>query len=86
MARTTVDIDDPILEQLRRLKAKERKSMGKIVSELLTAALAARKTGGVKRSKLRWVVKDLHARFDVGDKERLWSELDREQFEADASQ
>jgi predicted nucleic acid-binding protein len=35
MSRTTLDIDNPILEEIKRLRDKEKKSMGRIVSDLL---------------------------------------------------
>ena len=78
MARTTLDIDRPILEELKRIKARERKSLGRVASELLAQALASRRAAP-KPPKFQWVVKDMRARFDIGDKERLWAELDREQ-------
>jgi len=32
MARTTVDIDDPILRELKELQRRERKSLGRLIS------------------------------------------------------
>ena len=39
MARTTVDIDAPVLKEIKTLKKKEGRSMGEIISQLLVEAL-----------------------------------------------
>ena len=44
MPRTTLDIDAPLLRELKKLQEKEGRSLGKIVSQLLAEALARRKT------------------------------------------
>ena len=43
MARTTIDIDDPILKEIKAIQKKEGRSMGKIVSQLLAEALVQQK-------------------------------------------
>jgi len=43
MARTTVDIDTPILKELKKLQKKEHRSLGQLVSPLLAEALDSRK-------------------------------------------
>ncbi len=40
MARTTVDIDAPILKEIKRLQREQGLPMGKIISRLLADALA----------------------------------------------
>ena len=40
MPRTTLNIDAPVLEDLKRLQKKENKALGTLVSELLVQALA----------------------------------------------
>ena len=37
--RTTLDIDDPVLRELKQLQTKEGKSLGRLVSDLLARAL-----------------------------------------------
>jgi hypothetical protein len=78
--RTTVDIADPILEEVKRLKEKEEKTLGAVVSELLVEGLAARKKRrGTEKSKpFRWISKDLKPRVDLQDKEALWAIFDEE--------
>jgi hypothetical protein len=41
MARTTIDLDPAVLQELRRRGAREGKSMGTVASELLARAVAA---------------------------------------------
>ena len=77
MPRTTVDIDSPILKEIKAIQKGERRSLGRIVSELLAEALAVRRKGR-KQPKLKWVSRPMHARVDLDDKEALQSILDRD--------
>jgi hypothetical protein len=43
--RTTVDIDTPLLNDLKKLQKREGKSLGRLISELLAEALGRRKAG-----------------------------------------
>jgi hypothetical protein len=76
--RTTVDIDDPILNDLKKLRKAERKSLGRLVSDLLAQALQERKTPRKKPKTLRWVSKRMGARVDLNDKEALYAALERQ--------
>jgi hypothetical protein len=76
MARTTLDIDATVLEQLRRRGEAERKSMGQVASELLAAALAAAAPAG-EAPPFRWRTADLGPPLvDVEDKDALHRALD----------
>ena len=37
--RTTLDIDDPVLKDLKRLQQRQGKSLGRLASDLLALAL-----------------------------------------------
>ena len=37
--RTTVDIDDPVLKDLKKLQKREGKSLGRLISDLLAQAI-----------------------------------------------
>ncbi len=74
MTRTTLDIDSPILTEVRALQRRERRSMGKIVSELLAEALAKRKTS-TGAPRLEWVSRPMHAPVDLSDKEAIYAAL-----------
>ena len=78
--RTTVDIVDPILADVKREQEREGKSLGEVVSELLAEGLAARssRNQGGPQQTLQWVSKNLECRIDLRDKEALWMLLDRE--------
>jgi len=78
MSRTTLDIDAPLLEELKKLQREQRRSLGKIVSQLLAEALARRRTSPVVQ-KLRWVSRPMNALVDLGDKEAVYGALDRRQ-------
>ena len=75
MARTTLDLDPSVLDELRRRGARERKSMGQVASELLARALSD--TTATATAPLRWTTADLGApRVDLEDKEALRRALD----------
>ncbi|MFW5811169.1 MAG: antitoxin [Thermodesulfobacteriota bacterium] len=77
MARTTIDIDTPILEEIRAIQKREKRSMGKIVTQLLSEALAVRKSPS-KPPTFKWVTKSMNAQVDLSDKDALYAILDKE--------
>ena len=79
MARTTLDIDSPILKELKALQKAQHRSLGQLVSQLLAEALALRKHPNKSSSSLDWVSRPMHARVDLSDKEALYAILDEEQ-------
>ncbi|HEY7816583.1 MAG TPA: antitoxin [Vicinamibacteria bacterium] len=78
MARTTLDIDTPLLEELKEMQRKEKKSLGVLVSQLLAEALARRSRRANPPRKLDWVSRPMGARVDISDKEALYAALDEE--------
>lgn len=81
--RTTIDIDDPILKELKRLGKKEGKSLGRIISDLLAQALQRRKKPGQRPKQRRWISRNMGARVNLDDKEALYSYLDDQRTSAD---
>jgi hypothetical protein len=73
--RTTVDIDDPILREVKAIHQREGRSMGAVVSELLADALARRRTAR-ERPAFRWTSRPMKALVDLGDKDALHAALD----------
>jgi hypothetical protein len=73
--RTTVDIDDPILREVRAIHEKEGRSMGAVVSELLADALARRRASRA-RSAFRWISRPMRALVDLSDKDAVYAALD----------
>lgn len=74
--RTTVDIDDPILREVKALHEKEGRSMGAIISELLADAIARRKAASPARSTFRWTSRPMKALIDLADKDAVYAALD----------
>lgn len=79
MPRTTVDIDAPILEDLKRLQKREGKSLGRLISDLLAQALGERRRARAgTRPPFAWTSRPMGARIDLSDKDALHAALDEE--------
>ncbi len=77
MARTTLDIDTPLLRELKELQKKEGQSLGRIVSRLLAEALSLRKASR-KGRPLAWTTRPMGARVNLSDKEAVYRILDED--------
>jgi len=74
MPRTTIDIDAPILRDLKKLQKREGKPLGRIVSELL--ALALRREKAPPPVPFQWKARSMGSSLvDLGDKDALWAAL-----------
>ncbi len=76
MSRTTLNIEKGVLEEIRRIQSKERRSMGRIVSELLADALSHRRKSRVEPG-LKWISRPMQPLVDLDDKDALYGMLDR---------
>jgi len=76
MARTTLNLDDPILRDLKRLQKKENKSLGEVASEILAEGLAHRNRNRPAARAFRWISRKMNARVDLADKEAVFRILD----------
>ncbi len=74
--RTTIDIDDPILKEIRRLARRSGKSLGRLVSDLLAESLADARRPPTITPEFRWIAKPMGARVDLGDKHALLDTID----------
>jgi hypothetical protein len=74
--RTTLDIDAPVLKDLRALQKREGGTLGEVASRLLAEALARRPKRHLVPA-FTWTVKAMGARVDLADKEVVYSILDR---------
>jgi hypothetical protein len=74
--RTTIDIDEPILRDLKRLQKREGKSLGRLVSDLLAHSLAAQRTEQPMPRRLPWASQAMGSRIDLRDKDALLDALD----------
>lgn len=75
--RTTLDIADPILRDLKRLQSTSGKSLGQLVSELLAQAIADQQSR-TATPEFRWQAKAMGALVDIGDKEALQHALEQD--------
>ena len=74
MPRTTVDIDASVLRALKKRQAREGKSLGRLISELVAKGLESEQQSS---PPFEWVSRDLRPRIDLEDKDAVWSALDR---------
>lgn len=78
MPRTTVNIEGPVFRELKRLQKRERKPLGRLISELLARALhEGRGDPEVKRAFV-WITQPMGARVDLADKDAVQAILDRD--------
>ena len=76
--RTTVDIDDPVLKDLKKIQQKEGKSLGRLISDLLAQAIGERKSAKGPTRPAKWISKSMGARVDLADHEALYAAMERE--------
>lgn len=75
--RTTLDIDGPILREVKAIHERDGRSMGAVVSDLLADALSRRKARRVP-AQLRWTTQSMKPRVDLADKDRVFALLDQD--------
>ena len=73
--RTTIDLESPVLEELKKLQHEEGVSLGKLASRLLADALAFRRKKSPKAPKFQWNSSRMGALVDLGDKDALYRVL-----------
>jgi hypothetical protein len=76
MPRTTLDIDAPILRDLKKRQRREGKSLGRLVSDLLARAMDASESKETD-APFTWNSRPMGARVDIADKEAVRAALDR---------
>ncbi len=76
--RTTLDIDAPIMREVRALHEQEGRSIGAVVSELLAEALARRRASPAPPSPFGWTAREMKALIDLSDKDAVYAALDAE--------
>jgi hypothetical protein len=74
--RTTLDIDAPILRDLKKRQRREGKSLGRLVSDLLARAMDSSESKETD-PPFTWNSRPMGARVDVADKEAVRAILDR---------
>jgi hypothetical protein len=74
--RTTIDLESPVLEELKRVQQEEGVSLGKLASRLLADALDFRRKKSAKPSRLSWNTAAMGALVDPTDKDAIYRVLD----------
>lgn len=74
--RTTIDIDDPILADLKRLQQREGTSLGRMVSDLLAQALRDKRGPARKPVAFRWNCRAMQAHVDLADRDAVLDAMD----------
>jgi hypothetical protein len=77
--RTTLDIDDPILREVKAIHEREGRSIGAVVSELLAEALARRRPSRTRPS-FHWTSRPMKSLVDLTDKETVYAALDADRL------
>lgn len=75
MPRTTVNIDASVLNELKRRARRERKSVGRLISEITGATLKNQDDARTPHD-FSWTAHALGARVDLEGKEALHRKLD----------
>lgn len=74
--RTTINIDDPILKELKKIQQKEGKPLGRLISDLLAQAIGERKSSKHSTKPAVWNSKAMGARINLADREALYTAMD----------
>jgi hypothetical protein len=74
MARTTIDIGDPILKEVKAIQKQQGRSMGKIVSQLLAEVLVNQKSSA-KSPGFKWISRPMRSHVDLADKYEVYRTL-----------
>jgi hypothetical protein len=74
--RTTLDIDAPVLRDLKRLQDREGQSLGRLASDLLAQALAERRRPTAAAKPFRWATSNMGVRVDLADSGAVLDAMD----------
>jgi hypothetical protein len=74
--RTTIDIDDPIVREIKAMHETGGRSMGAIVSDLPADALARRRASARPQRAFCWASRPMNALVDLADKDAVHAALD----------
>ena len=77
MTIVSLEIDPEILKNLREIQEAEERPLDQIVSDLLAEAIQQRASSRPARRELKWISRPLGARFDLTDKEAIYSVQER---------
>lgn len=73
--RTTINLDDVVLEELKRMQKREKKSLGRLMSDLLAQALKERSSPAAK-TPFKWTSQPMGARVDLDDRDAIYEAME----------
>jgi len=73
--RTTLDIEGPLLKELREIQKREGGTLGALVCRLLADALSRRARRPAPPA-FRWISRPMRARISLADKDAVYAILD----------
>ena len=76
MSRTTIDIDPTVMRQLKARQQREGKTLGRMVSELLSTAMQADAGEPRPPAPLAWSSRPMLALVDLDDPEAIRRAID----------
>ena len=76
MTRTTIDIDGPVLADLKQIGKREGTSLGRTASDLLAEAISRYGSRKENPGRFRWISRPMKARVDLADKEAVRAAAD----------
>ena len=76
ITRTTIDIDPTVMRQLKARQQREGKTLGRLVSELLSTAMQAEGNEPRPPAPLAWSSRPMRALVDLEDPEAVRRALD----------
>jgi hypothetical protein len=74
--RTTLDLDQPVLDGLKALQKRENRSLSQLASQLLAEGLARYGKKEISSPIFQWKSQPMEALIDLTDKETLYRVLD----------
>ena len=72
--RTTLDLANPVLEELKALQKKEGRTLGELASQILAEGLREKKKSRVREEgpRLQWRSQPMGAKINLHDKDALF--------------
>jgi hypothetical protein len=74
--RTTLNIEEPILDELRELARRRHRAMGAVASELLAGALKESEGSARSPARFKWCGKEMRARVDLSETGAVYDRMD----------
>lgn len=76
MPRTTIDIDGPLLTEMKGVQRRVGKTLSEIVRESLARYISEQKRGKREPPTFHWISRPMGLKVDPADKDALYAALD----------